>query len=186
MIRSGNRLQWFVDGNTFYPVVFLFTSLILLAGSGADWHGETSPLERERKRLRISLNPVTIKKNNSVQSNLSSNRDDSDAANSSETADMEGIFDRYLSEIVREVERKKRYPDRELKQGKEGSVKVRLHIARDGSLKDVEVIEPGPTHGFTREALLSVKRAAPFKPFSSEIHSDSLSLVIRIYFKMAS
>ncbi len=80
----------------------------------------------------------------------------------------EGLLkENYIAKVLEKIEKNKRYPLTELEMGREGIVKLKLSIHRNGHLEKVEIVEPSTIY-FNQESIRAVKSSAPFPPFPEE------------------
>ncbi len=101
----------------------------------------------------------------------------------SSTASREGK-NHYLSQVLSRIERNKRYPLRELNDRIQDSVKVRLSISATGELAHASVTTPSKYSAFNAEAVNCIRRSAPFPPFPSEMAQGSITLNLKIDFRL--
>ncbi|MCS7204458.1 MAG: energy transducer TonB [Leptospiraceae bacterium] len=86
----------------------------------------------------------------------------------------------YVARVLQKIESKKQYPKVELFFGREGHVKVKIIIHKNGHLGQLEVIE-GTNNNFIQETLNTIHRASPFEPFPAELQNkEFLELVITL------
>jgi TonB family protein len=91
----------------------------------------------------------------------------------------------YSQDIKRKVDEQKRYPKRALDAGWQGTTKVRVHLAADGSVMDV-VVEEKSEHAVLDEAALKmVKNLKPFPPLPDELRGKERTIVVPIQFRIA-
>ncbi len=87
---------------------------------------------------------------------------------------------RYLYEIKKLLERRKRYPMLAKKMGQTGKVTMRFTLAQDGSLLTTEIVEKTPYDSLNQAALDLVKGIHGLKPFPQEIQRGSWSITVPI------
>lgn len=87
---------------------------------------------------------------------------------------------RYLYEIKKLLERRKRYPVMARKMGQTGRVMMRFTLAQDGSLVASEVLEKAPYEILNQAAHDLVKGIHGMKPFPHEIQRTSWSITVPI------
>ncbi|KHD87617.1 MAG: siderophore-mediated iron transport protein [Bdellovibrio sp. ArHS] len=88
--------------------------------------------------------------------------------------------ERYLYEIKKLLERRKRYPAMAKKMGQTGIVTMRFTLAADGSLLASEVIEKSPYESLNQAAHELVRSINGVKPFPQEIQKTSWSFTVPI------
>ncbi|UXR66033.1 TonB family protein [Bdellovibrio bacteriovorus] len=87
---------------------------------------------------------------------------------------------RYLYEIKKLLERRKRYPMLAKKMGQTGKVTMRFTLAQDGSLLASEVLEKAPYDTLNQAAHDLVKGIHGMKPFPHEIQKTSWVITVPI------
>jgi protein TonB len=73
-----------------------------------------------------------------------------------------GDGDSIIAEIMRRIEKAKRYPRMARKMGIEGQATVRFRIKADGKVEGVELMESSGSEILDQASLETVQRAAPF------------------------
>ena len=73
-----------------------------------------------------------------------------------------GHGDSAIAEIMRRIEKAKRYPRAARKMGTEGQATVRFRIKTDGKVEGVELLESSGSEILDQASLETVQRAAPF------------------------
>lgn len=95
--------------------------------------------------------------------------------NSPEASDSDsGVTDptslqEYAAELLRRIDRAKRFPETEEMQNRRGSVVLRLEVSAQGRLQSLRVVAPSVFTAFDREALAAVRRASPFPPVPEDV-----------------
>lgn len=92
--------------------------------------------------------------------------------------------DRYLFELRKLLERKKRYPMMARKMGHEGRVLVSFTLAPDGSVTKSEVVEKAEFESLNEAAHELVKSIHGAKPFPEEIHKTTWNITLPIDFSL--
>lgn len=87
---------------------------------------------------------------------------------------------RYLYEIKKLLERRKRYPVLARKMGQTGKVTMRFTLGQDGSLLTSEIVEKTPYESLNQAAHDLVKGIHGMKPFPNEIQRTSWSITVPI------
>lgn len=88
--------------------------------------------------------------------------------------------DRYLFELRKLLERKKRYPAMARKMGQQGRVLVSFTLAQDGSVVKTEVVEKAAFESLNEAAQDLVKSIHGAKPFPEEIHKTTWNITLPI------
>lgn len=91
---------------------------------------------------------------------------------------------RYLYEVRKLLERRKRYPMMAKKMGQVGRVMVRFTLAQDGSLQESEIIEKAPHESLNKAAQELVQGIDKMKPFPEEIQKTSWVITVPIEYSL--
>lgn len=91
---------------------------------------------------------------------------------------------RYLYEIKKLLERRKRYPMMAKKMGHTGKVTMRFTLGADGSLKESEIVEKTPYDSLNKAAHELVKGIDGMKPFPQEIQKTSWVITVPIEYSL--
>lgn len=89
----------------------------------------------------------------------------------------------YAGALFRLIDANKAYPEQALRRGEEGTVVLRLTIARDGSLLAVESAAPAPRR-LVKAALDAVSRAAPFPPLPPPLAADEAVFEVPVVYRL--
>jgi len=92
---------------------------------------------------------------------------------------------KYQDAVATLLVRAKRYPERAIKRHMTGEGKIRIAIASDGSVSEVEVMQSTGSDILDEELQAMVDRASPFPPFPADLKKSSLALVVPIAFRLA-
>lgn len=103
-----------------------------------------------------------------------------------ESYNIESILARqyYLSELNKLSQRALRYPRIAEQRGQEGSVRANVTINRDGSIKDVNLIEESRYRPLNREVLKTIDRVAPYPPVPKEIPGEEFQFPLLFGFHL--
>jgi TonB family protein len=88
----------------------------------------------------------------------------------------------YYLEISEQVRRNLRYPSRAQREGLEGRVLVSVRIDRDGQLLACELGASSGARRLDRDALRTVKRAAPFGAVPGSIPGEGLEFDVPVVY----
>jgi len=91
---------------------------------------------------------------------------------------------RYALQVQERIARSLRYPQGEQEAGRSGTVKLRLHLFRDGTLGHVMVTEPSGSELLDTEALKAAESQAPYPPFPSDLPQQDLWLELPVLFRL--
>jgi pilus assembly protein CpaC len=92
----------------------------------------------------------------------------------------------YVRSIQMKISQAISYPYEAIKNNWEGTVKLKLHITRNGALSDAQVSESSGHDVFDRDALNTAKIVAPFGPFTSDISGQELIVTVPIVYSQNS
>lgn len=91
---------------------------------------------------------------------------------------------RYLYEVRKLLERRKRYPMMAKKMGHTGKVLMRFTLAQDGSLQTTEIVEKTPYESLNKAAHELVQGIDKMKPFPEEIQKTSWVITVPIEYSL--
>lgn len=91
----------------------------------------------------------------------------------------------YASDLIRKIYQKVKYPAGAVKRNHQGSVRVSVMVARDGSVGSINITEESQYNSLNKEALRAITSASPFSPLPSSISDESMEIVVPITFKLA-
>ncbi len=99
-------------------------------------------------------------------------------------ADGEGLdWGGYNARLRAKIVQRRRYPAEAQEAGWQGTVTVRAHVARDGSLaQEPEVVRSSGFGALDREALRMVRAAAPFAPLPTGFEGATREVLLPIEF----
>jgi len=100
------------------------------------------------------------------------------------TASVDDPRLRYALQIQQRIARQLRFPQRERELGFDGTVKLRLHLFRDGTLGRAMVSEPSGIQAFDSEALKAAESQSPYPPFPSQLAEEELWLEVPVIFRL--
>lgn len=75
----------------------------------------------------------------------------------------------YVSDAIKKIRGKTKYPQRALDREQEGSVRVAIVIDREGTVLSTNILETSKFDMLNKEALEAIKRSAPFPALPAEI-----------------
>lgn len=84
----------------------------------------------------------------------------------------------YKSYALGRIASKKTYPYAARSRGFEGKVRVRIVIDPDGTLAQMDILEPSEYEMLNKACLAAIKKAAPFKKMASGMGAMTLSFVM--------
>lgn len=90
----------------------------------------------------------------------------------------------YYSQLAKYTHRYLKYPQKAWDRGREGNVRLRVTIDREGQVKNTDIVSQAPFRSLNREATKAVKRAAPYPSMPDEIPGEEYTFTFRIAFKI--
>lgn len=96
----------------------------------------------------------------------------------------QGHYDSYASEIIRELNRHKVYPETALRLRQQGRVKVRFRIDRTGQVLEAEILEKAPFETLNRAARRLIEDVRRFKPFPESVNEATWIFTVPIEYTM--
>lgn len=149
------------------------------------------PVEQKKIVASKSLNPRTLQP---VRDESAESYQSTAAAKSSENQQlgiahgqaisMEQARISYQDMVATMLARAKRYPERALKRRMTGEGTIRIEIAADGSLSGFEIVRSTELPILDDELRAMVERASPFPKFPSDLHKNSMALVVPVAFRI--
>ncbi len=88
----------------------------------------------------------------------------------------------YVRSVQMKISQAIAYPSEAAQNNWQGTVKLKLHILKDGSLSDAAVIESSGRDVFDNDALNTAKMAAPFAAFPSDMANADLMVAVPIVY----
>jgi TonB family protein len=88
----------------------------------------------------------------------------------------------YAKSIQKRISRAIAYPFEAKEKGWGGTVKLTLHLLKDGSLADITVKESSGYTIFDRDALNTAKTLAPYEPFPARLNLNELMITAPIVY----
>lgn len=88
----------------------------------------------------------------------------------------------YVRSIQEKISQKISYPYEALENNWQGTVKLKLHILKDGTLANSSVIETSGHEIFDQDALNTAKISAPYAAFPAEMKNADLTVTIPIVY----
>lgn len=84
----------------------------------------------------------------------------------------------YVSDAIKKIRSKTKYPQRALDRDQEGSVRVAIVIDREGTVLGTNLLETSKFDLLNKEALEAVKRSAPFPALPAEIAGSRFEFTV--------
>lgn len=92
--------------------------------------------------------------------------------------------ERYIAEIARLLNAKKRYPSVAKKLRQQGRVMVQFRLARDGRVLDAAVVEPSAYPALNQSAQSLIQELKGLKPFPEEIKKTTWLFSVPVDYQM--
>ncbi len=90
----------------------------------------------------------------------------------------------YLGALATAIAHNRHYPRLSRRRGEEGRVVVGFHIAADGRLEAVRVLESSGRPRLDRAAVQTVQRTSPFRPPPSSLTPDEREIRLPVVFRL--
>jgi len=91
-----------------------------------------------------------------------------------------GVPTEYYNTLNRVINGAVQYPPKSLRAGEEGTAKIRFHVTRDGTIKDVELIEKSGFVSLDSEAKDAFRRLGKFPPVPPNVVPDAAEFILEI------
>lgn len=101
---------------------------------------------------------------------------------SAQAAHSENLSNIYLQHVYQRIQRAKRYPRFAREREMEGRIQVEFVLSRDGKLLESRVVNSSGHSVLDREALLTLRRAAPFPKLPETIQAGNVVMNVVISF----
>lgn len=88
--------------------------------------------------------------------------------------------ERYLYELRTYIEGRKTYPQQALRMRESGTVKVRFHVLKNGSIESVELISLSPFPRLNRATLDLIQGIRQYKPLPDAVEQASLEIELPV------
>lgn len=94
------------------------------------------------------------------------------------------IKDNYYSQVRREIEKKKKYPNVSLRRKEEGTVYIKFTINKNGSIRDIKVTERSRYKRLNQAAVKILKEIGSFPSIPKELGKNYLLLTVPIKYNI--
>src|SRR5690606_9950196 len=84
----------------------------------------------------------------------------------------------YVSDAIKKIRSKTKYPQRALDRGQAGNVRVAVVIDRQGNIISTNILESNKYELLNKEALEAIKRSAPFTPLPDAITGSRFEFTV--------
>ena len=92
----------------------------------------------------------------------------------------------YVRDVQVKISKSISYPYEALKNDWQGTVRLKLHVLKDGALADATIDQSSGHSVFDKDALNSAKVAAPFAAFTTDMKSEDMFITIPIVYSNSS
>lgn len=92
---------------------------------------------------------------------------------------------RYINQVVRRIDRNKRYPRISRQNGEQGTVKVKLTLGRGGELIHYTLVRETNFKRLSQATVATIQAAAPFPPLPSAYTSSQMTIEVPVRFHLA-
>lgn len=96
-----------------------------------------------------------------------------------------GLRRSYAGVLAAHLNRHKSYPISARRQGREGTVRLRLVVARTGSVLDARIARSAPFPEFDEAAMAMLARAQPLPPFPSGMTETEIVVMVPVTFELS-
>ncbi len=90
----------------------------------------------------------------------------------------------YYSQLAKYTYKYIQYPERAWDRGREGNIRLRVTIDRNGKVTKTEILDEARYSSLNKEAKKAVSRASPYPSVPDEIKGEDYSFTFRIVFKI--
>jgi len=154
---------------------------------GLLFRSNSTPTPNQETELVISLTPTILKDMMSSDKNetkISSSKISEKTSNQISSASPENqiISAGYAQALQEKISSAINYPYEAKENGWEGTVKLGLHILKDGTLANVTVKESSGHTIFDEDAVNTAKILAPYPSFSSDMKGEDVMVVVPIVY----
>ncbi len=173
-VLQGKLFTPFVVGITVFFVYLLF------------FHIEANSTKYNKRRITIPMKnfivppapkPKAVKTKKTVSQEEKNDMPDQ--------VDLVSLKRLYLTNMVHLINRAKKYPIYELRNNKEGVVKVKLIINKNGTIRALKILQSSRFSAFNAEAKAAIYRAAPFGKFPQLLPDEEISVIFNIVFRLS-
>lgn len=157
---------------------------------GLLFRNNKTPTPNQETELVISLTPTILKdimsqekvESKKVEVSTNSEKTASPKSVPSQDKDKQVISAGYAQALQTKISSAINYPYEAKENGWEGTVKLGLHILKDGTLANVSVKESSGHTIFDEDAVNTAKILAPYPPFSADMTGEDVVVVVPIVY----
>jgi len=91
---------------------------------------------------------------------------------------------RYQDMVKRKIQESRRYPPWAKKQGFEGSSYLTFTLLSSGMIQDIKIVNSSGFDILDKEAIATIKRAAPFMPIPEKFNRFNLKMEVALVFQL--
>ncbi|MBL8014496.1 MAG: TonB family protein [Candidatus Omnitrophica bacterium] len=152
---------------------------------GLLFRNNSTPVPNQETELVISLTPTILKDMmtpEKVETKKVVSTNSNKTTNSQSSPDNQVISAGYAQALQAKISSAINYPYEAKENGWEGTVKLGLHILKDGTLANVTVKESSGHSIFDEDAVNTAKILAPYPTFSSDMVGEDVVVVVPIVY----
>ena len=154
---------------------------------GLLFRNNSTPVPNQETELVISLTPTILKdmmtpEKVETKKVVSTNSEKTSTPNPAPSQDKQIISAGYAQALQAKISSAINYPYEAKENGWEGTVKLGLHILKDGTLANVTVKESSGHSIFDEDAVNTAKILAPYPSFSSDMVGEDVVVVVPIIY----
>lgn len=158
---------------------------------GLLFRSNSTPTPNQETELVISLTPTILKDMMSSEKivtkvRVPENSTKTAVTNSLPSQEKQIISAGYAQALQMKISSAINYPYEAKENGWEGTVKLGLHILKDGTLANVTIKESSGHTIFDEDAVNTAKILAPYPPFSSDMTGEDVVVVVPIVYSQKS
>ena len=184
---KNQSLNLFLDrimhGNLFVPLLIITTGVFIFFIYFRMEGSQTTNYNRITIPMKNFIVPPPVKSRAIKQPQAAKTKNNQNEQDNS--ADIISLKRLYLVNMVQRINRNKRYPLYEQRKNKEGSVKIKLTISREGRILGLQIITPSRFSAFNQEAKAAIYRSSPFGKFPALILDKKISVIFHIVFRLS-
>lgn len=98
--------------------------------------------------------------------------------------DKSKILKEYLTKIIEKIEKNKKYPESAREENIEGKTEIKITILKTGELKEVKILSSSGYKILDNAAISTIKSIFPFTPIPAEAEKESISVKLKIVFRL--
>lgn len=145
---------------------------------------ETTRQEQPEPRPQSPSGPIDSTHSDGTTGQATQSQAASSASGAGGGAASSAVMVDYKASVVQMLNRYREYPDRAKRRRIEGRNRIRVTIARDGSIRLFEMISSSGSKLLDRETQRMIERVKRFPPFPDTMTEQSITLVIPVIYNI--